>query len=837
MAILCDVKVGSGSGEYYGTLVVSNLRQADGGAVKVSQFLSINFQSPAAVSGGDIYQAFDNWVEVSTEAKSNAVSDGVFEVAATVRFDTAHSMAAGDQFTISVNGDLTAQPDTWLKSFVIVADQASAVAGTVSVSSAACPDAALAQLQPTFQFTLGNETTLAQPGFGGSTSVSLSRGVYAVSGVTLTTADQCTSATLLPTPASISVVPGQSVAVSSRFGAVQRHAALDVVFGKLDGLAGEVLQVTVVDKTSKKQLAAFTAQADSSTSLFQLPASGVALVQVAPLSINNVHYSFTDQSVTLANKKLVTTIGNAAVKTSAVSATGFVNLPLTVTADSASGKVLNVRLVSSGMAYVMQVAASSQRVSFPCVIKPDTYSVEVSNFIESGIVHAVTAPAQLVVQKDGSTLLALKVTRSANLNVRGFPAYLSFGGCADLTPGNVPDFVEAKTSSIFIYAGVDGMGDATLYLADDVQTRTTFNMARDVEAKIDQPGHLVLPVIISYTTNLSLGDTPTKLADAKEHAYSFGNYIQALKIANEYIDAEHPVPGGFIVNPDFLGACQQGGFAADYKMPVRAPLQEALNHHAINTVIPAYITEDIKGYVAAVNWVTHTIAPDVTFGWQVNLWGVGYSEWIYGETAEEVIGFAQSTADYIESVGAYSGPCKPDFLAIDRYEADDLTIRAYANGYCYSPHEWHRFWDFCEALSLALKLPVMPWQIPSGRIPLSTDQVDTDFNPQHWGTAGSCLFGDPDLGSDYTRIHPNVLALAFPDAFKSVMTETVASLFQRATPFDVSAPYYTDFPLRGIFCVSLGGGATTGMVSAVGNPEAWVRQKLADYARNPVQFK
>jgi hypothetical protein len=88
----------------------------------------------------------------------------------------------------------------------------------------------------------------------------------------------------------------------------------------------------------------------------------------------------------------------------------------------------------------------------------------------------------------------------------------------------------------------------------------------------------VLPVMISYTCNLSLGGTPAMLANADQHAHSFANLILSLNKANARIDAAHPVPTGFIVNPDFLGACEQGEIAPGYAMPVRAPLQTALNH-------------------------------------------------------------------------------------------------------------------------------------------------------------------------------------------------------------------------------------------------------------------
>ncbi len=61
-------------------------------------------------------------------------------------------------------------------------------------------------------------------------------------------------------------------------------------------------------------------------------------------------------------------------------------------------------------------------------------------------------------------------------------------------------------------------------------------------------------------------------------------------------------------------------------------------------------------------------------------------------------------------------------------------------------------------------------------------------------------------------------------------------MFQRSEPFDISQPRYGDFPLRGIFTVLLGGGATTGLITDVGNPESWVRNKVNAYYNNPVQL-
>ena len=57
----------------------------------------------------------------------------------------------------------------------------------------------------------------------------------------------------------------------------------------------------------------------------------------------------------------------------------------------------------------------------------------------------------------------------------------------------------------------------------------------------------------------------------------------------------------------------------------------------------------------AVNWLTRTVAPSVTFGWQINLWGVGFSEWIYVHDIDPTE-MAQQTADYVTSLGVYNAP-------------------------------------------------------------------------------------------------------------------------------------------------------------------------------------
>ncbi|BAN22328.1 hypothetical protein [Caballeronia insecticola] len=834
MKILYDAIVGAGANEWYGTMIVSNLRYEDGSAVTVDEYLAFNFHSPASLDYTAINPAYTVYVIGDISADVSQLGDGTYDVTATIGYTTSYTMQPADQITIGINGDIVSDPDTWLNSFVFAADEAPAIQGTLSYSCPPPPDPALAGITPTLTLTQGATVITVPLCYGDTCSSQLEQGTYGVTANPVSTSDQTVIAPLMVDKSSVDIVAGQTTSLNASFGTVEHYGALDIAIASLSGLSTEALHVTVTDAAEGTTFAEFDATTNSVTSLRQLPASGTARVTIRSIALNDVTYSFSVPDITLANALQTVTISDSMVKAVNVSTAGYVTLPIDVTSDQAIDHEIQIRLTGTSMSYVQSVSSESQQTSFTALVQPGDYSVIASDFLHASVVHTVDAPSSLTVSSNGSTRLAVNVTTSANLIVPGFTNYLSFGGCTDLVPSNEADFVAARATSLFDYAGTDGAGDASVYLTDDPQTRATISLARNVEADLGkvQP---VLPVLVSYTCNLSLGNTPGQLADSDAHAHSFANYILALNIANEAIDAEHPVPAGFIVNPDFLGACQQANFGPTYAMPVRAPLQTALDHWSISAAIPSDVTENIAGYVLAVNWLTRTIAPQVTFGWQINLWGVGYSEWIYQDDVDPVK-MAQQTADYMSSLGVYDAPYTPDFLAIDRYEADDFTQRAYVNGYCYGPREWNRYFDFCKAVSRALKLPVMPWQIPASRIPSTTDAVAQDFDSQHWGTGGSCLLGDPAIGSDYHNVNPTILALQFPEAFQQYMGATVTDMFIRSEPFDISAPLYGDFPLRGIFTVLLGGGATTGIVTTIGNPDSWVRQKLNAYMDNPISL-
>ncbi|HEY4352985.1 MAG TPA: hypothetical protein VGN31_17265 [Paraburkholderia sp.] len=833
MKIEYDAVVAQGANQWYGQMVVSNLRYEDGSPLQVNQYLSMSFNAPAAIRDTDIYAGFaSSWVGTTPHVESTQLDSTLFSVSLKLDFESPHLMNAGDQITIDVNGDLTQNTDSWLDSFVIAADQSPDINGTVSISCAGAPDPALSGIAPVVQFKRGSAITSTTLQYGATVNQTLAQGDYTIQGNNVGTEDQTVIAPLIVSPDQMTISANTTAPVKVSFGTVQRTGALDIAIGTLSGLETETLNVTIVDATSGKTLAAFSSGIDSTTPVRLLPTSGTARVTIDDVSLNNVRYDFSDAEVVLANQLQTVQITDAMVQRTPVDTSGFGTVSIDVTADATLPEHVTLRLSGASMTYTQTVAVRTQLTPFSVPVKPDTYTASSADFLFGSLVYAVDMPAQLVVGGSRPATLEVSIEASANLIVPGFPAWLSFGGCADLTPGNQADFASARACSVFKYAGNDGAGDADTYLTEDTATSETISLARNTETQLG--GQPVLPVMISYTCNLSLGDTPGMLANADQHAHSFANLILSLNTANGTIDSTHPVPAGFIVNPDFLGACEQAGYGPAYGMPVRAPLQTALDHWKVSAAIPSSITEDIKGYVAAVNWLVHTIAPKAVFGWQINLWGVGMSEWIYDDS--DPLTYAQQTATYVDNLGVYSGDWKPHFLAIDRYEADDFTQRAYVNGYCYGPREWGRYFDFCKGISRALKLPVMPWQIPASRTPNTNDAVASDFDSEHWGTGGSFLMGDPAIGPDYHNVNATILALQFPSSFQAEMGATAEDMFIRSEPFDISHPAYTDFPLRGIFAVLLGGGSTTGIISTVGNPESWTRDKLNAYMDNPIRF-
>jgi hypothetical protein len=164
----------------------------------------------------------------------------------------------------------------------------------------------------------------------------------------------------------------------------------------------------------------------------------------------------------------------------------------------------------------------------------------------------------------------------AGETVRGWPDYVAMGaiGGPNITPptatstGGNDDFGGRPVDVVFKYAGANGNGDPgiidpptnALRMTNDLTTLSTIN------------SHPMRVAIVEYTAQMSGGATFTDFTNAPEPApqQPTGSYIMARHFITLAADAialnDKPVVysssnyyGTLILNPDLLGAIQQGG--------------------------------------------------------------------------------------------------------------------------------------------------------------------------------------------------------------------------------------------------------------------------------------
>ena len=809
--------------EWFGSLAVSNI-QLDGKPLTVKNWLVVSFNVPK--HNFTSVAASENFGPSPTSYINTKEIDSRIHVTVYFRFSSSWKFKPENTLTFNVDGDMR-NPQVVEKSIKFANDQS----GTVNIQFVDAPRELVGTGQ-VLTFTDGAlviQTTLAA---GSSSSFPIVPSTFTVTAAELTNGDQTLVATPQVSPSTISVENGKATPLKVIYRDVKHYSAIDVTIGNVSPLQSENFYGKVV--SSGTILRDFTSPANNTITLYRLPPSGILDIGIGKITLNNVPYSFFTQSVDTSVKPHQTVAFEKAIQGQPITPPGSVKLPIELKTELVLEAKFTVRitLLPENYNYTQQVKAVTGTTYFSVPVAPGVYTVQVSGFVHYFTVYVPEAPSTLTVEKDGTTKLTLEFTIGPNLKVPGFPDFLSFGGWTTADINERTDFKSARASSIFKYAGVGGNGDPTLYLKEDLATINTIKLADRIGKDLKQP---VLPVMISYTCDLSGGDM-SNLSDSSRLAHSFGNLIVSLTDANTTIkglDKPSVVAVGYVVNPDFIGACEQSKVAPDFKMEVHKSLTAALKERRIPLEVPTSIKDTLSGYVLAVNWLLRTI-PEflkfkfiVTFGWQVNMWGGESALWIYSE--KDPASVAQSTIDYIRTLAVYNNTHPPDFLAVDRYERDDFTSSA--GPFRFGPHEWPRYFDFCRAFSISMKVPVMPWQIPSSYTPLIKESITTNFDAEHFGTGGSYILGDEGLGSDYHNANPVILAMPFNQP--AIPYKTVKDLYARQ-PFNWAKPGYNNFPLLGIFAVLLGGRSTTGIVSNIGNPNPFTRNRLLAYMDHPI---
>ncbi|MGO4765706.1 hypothetical protein AB4120_24510 [Cupriavidus sp. 2KB_3] len=86
MAVLYDIKVEGGASQWYGVISVTNIRNADGSAVRVNDFLGMGFHSPASVQPTDFNPQFWMWTPTTAETTNEQIDSQTWDVTAKLMF-------------------------------------------------------------------------------------------------------------------------------------------------------------------------------------------------------------------------------------------------------------------------------------------------------------------------------------------------------------------------------------------------------------------------------------------------------------------------------------------------------------------------------------------------------------------------------------------------------------------------------------------------------------------------------------------------------------------------------------------------------------------------------
>gem|GEM_PF-7061320 len=560
MAILYDAKVSSGITNYYGTVVISNIRNDDGSAVNAESFLSFHFIAPVPASTA-LQISTVPWMAFSSEVKNQPIDDENVSVMIALK------PVSGQKFSLSVKDCITIpfdapQATTSLlpdmlpvccTKINIIADDFPTTEGTINFNCATSPDAKkLNNIKPALKLSYGEIIQNVELNPGKEQQVSLLSGRYTIEAQTLENKEATAVVSVVASPRFADVIAGKTSQVDVTFGKVNYFSAVDLKIEKVEEVGNEKLHVTL---KTREQTHSFDTAAGKSTNIRYISPEGDLSTYITPFKLNNKNISFNVPILKLNSNLISHVITHDMMECTDVKPTSLQKLNIEVSTKVKIEKKITIRLLSDEMNYVQDIEIKNKTIIFPLAVIPGTYKVIIENFIDNKVLYVVKSYESLVVNTTSENILNIEIKPSANLSVRGFPDYLSFGGCVTFEGNNKDLLVHARASSIFKYAGTGGDGNPNEFLSKDDATVNSINLARTIENELPADGN-VLPVMISYTVQLSGGGI-SGLSNKDAHMHCFGNFILALTTAQNKQDAAHPVPAGFIVNPDFLGECQK----------------------------------------------------------------------------------------------------------------------------------------------------------------------------------------------------------------------------------------------------------------------------------------
>ncbi|MFN4257861.1 MAG: cellulose binding domain-containing protein [Gemmataceae bacterium] len=247
-------------------------------------------------------------------------------------------------------------------------------------------------------------------------------------------------------------------------------------------------------------------------------------------------------------------------------------------------------------------------------------------------------------------------------------------------------------------------------------------------------------------------------------------YYQDLKRALDLIWSEAPDDHvGMILEPDFLGyLMQNSGLQPD---EIMAFTSAAYSSGVLNSAVDPLFPNTVQGLVTSINYTISKYAPNVTFGWQVNLWaspGITTSIPATGlmrltdtlgiEAGRQAIANeAALIAEYYVAAGVLTYGA--DFLAIDKYGLDagaqpGAATNPTGSTWFWNLDHWNNYLLFSKTLHQTAGLPIVLWQIPVGHINSSLAVNPYDPSGQF-----------PELTNTFTRYEDSAPTFFLGDSF------------------------------------------------------------------------
>ncbi len=454
----------------------------------------------------------------------------------------------------------------------------------------------------------------------------------------------------------------------------------------------------------------------------------------------------------------------------------------------------------------------------------------------------------------GADMEALLITHDSpvDLRIKGWDTCLTIGTVTTSKLDINSALAESGVGAIFKDAGIDGVGDRGMIQAAGT-TQATIDQARAVERQ-NSSGRVV-PVMVVRTADVSGSSQAVGREDIAEGDNLYKHFVNLIRIAKTLqaaTDEQHPNPGSILLNPDLPGAWQQRPSQFDdafknadgsYKtVAIRVRLQQAIDYIVASdgggttAPIPDDITDDLLGWVQSQNFIVRHFAPDVTFGWQMNLWAPGTALWVhqrYASRSRLRDQISSQITDNLDTLNVYGGAWKPDFIAFDKHSHDGLSKTARDAGYTFNSLDWEVYLEYVRQITTHVQRPAMLWQIPGGHIADRDQGATQNAVDRHAATAGTYFMGDTAIGNQLNRVLPRILSLPLPESIYGQGHNTVGNYLAEGSGHDWGRPRLGAAANANVFAILFGGADAISVVDTGtnGHDGDWLKNKVINYYR------